>query len=153
DADEEEASGEGGGDVGDGDRAVTIADHFEQLELQSREGGQRAADAGGEERMGKAVLGVVAEPGEEVAEQQGADHVDPEGSPGPAIGPMRRRLREADASQRAEHSPEVDSREAAKVELSGAHGGLLSASIDVAGTVSGSKTALLKERAPSLRSA
>ena len=37
----------------------------------------------------------------------------PQGQP---VGPVRRRLREADASERPEHSPGVDGREAAKVE-------------------------------------
>jgi hypothetical protein len=65
---EGEAGGEAGGDVGRGETEMTSIDHLEQLELQGREGGQGATDAGGEKGVREAVLWVVAEAGDEVAE-------------------------------------------------------------------------------------
>ena len=92
-------------------------DHLEELELQGREGGQRAADAGGQEGRSARLSGAVAaERGDEVAEQQGAGHVDGEGRPGPGGGPVRRRLRQADAGEGADHAAGVDRRQAAGVE-------------------------------------
>src|SRR5680860_605951 len=68
--DEGEAGGQSGADVGCGEAEVARADQLEQLQLQGGEGGQGAADPGGEEGVGEAVLGVVAQAGDEVAEQQ-----------------------------------------------------------------------------------
>ena len=78
------------------------AKNLEELELQGREGGQRAADPGGEEGVGEAVLGVIMKTGEGIAEQQGADHVDGKGGPGPLARSVRRSLRQADPGQRPE---------------------------------------------------
>ena len=71
--------------------------------------------------MGEALLGVVAEAGEEVAEQQRPDHVDREGRPGPLPRPVRRRLGQPDPDQRPGHAAGVDRRQLARVVGRGAH--------------------------------
>jgi len=90
-------------------------DHLEELELEGREGRQRAGDAGSEEGVGKAVLGVVVQAGDEVAEQERADHVCGERSPGPAARPVRRRLGQADARQGAKNASRIDRKQASRV--------------------------------------
>ena len=92
---------------------MAAVDHLVELQLQGREGGQRAADTGPEEGVGEALLRVVAEEGEEVAEQQRPGHVDGEGRPGPGAGAVRRRLRQADPDQRPDDAAEVDRRQSA----------------------------------------
>jgi hypothetical protein len=104
---------------------VPALNHPQQLQLDGREGGQRAADPDGEEGMGEAVLRVVAQTGEGVAEQQGADHVDGEGRPGPLPRAVRRRLRQADPGQCPKDAADVDRSEATKVESSQIHAGIV----------------------------
>jgi hypothetical protein len=74
--------------------------------------------------VGEAVLGVVAEAGEEVAERQRADHVDREGAPGPAPRRVRSRLGKADAGESADDAAGVDRGEATEVEPGGAYLGV-----------------------------
>ena len=121
---------------------VPPVDHLVELQLHGREGRQRAAEAGAEERVAQALLRVVAEQGEEVAEQQGADHVDREGRPRPLPRRGAAPPPPARPGSAPRHAAGVDRRQAAKVESRHSHcAGLLSASMDVVGTVSGSNRA------------
>src|SRR5437763_14610556 len=70
-----------------------MLEHLEQLNLESREGRERAADAGAKKRSPvrgdrKALL----EAGDEVAEQQAADDIDRKCDPRPVAGMCRGEL-------------------------------------------------------------
>ena len=115
------AAGQGRGEVAGGQAEVAGIDHFEQLQLHRGERGQRPADARRQERVRDAVVRMVAQPGDEVAEQERADHVDGKCRPGPAVRTVRSELREPDPGQRPDHPAQVDRRQAARVESHGFH--------------------------------
>jgi len=80
--------------------------------------------------VSQALLGVVAEEGEEPAEQQRPRHVHREGRPGPLAGIDRDRLRQPDPEQRPDHAAEVDRQQLAGVVRQRSHRWFLSAALD-----------------------
>ena len=93
-------------------------DQLVELQLQGREGGQGAADAGASKRVGRLSSGWSRQQREEEAERQRAGQVDGEGRPGPGPGRGRKRLRQPDPDQRPGDTAGVDRRQlAARVAL------------------------------------
>ena len=115
-ADEQQAAGDRRRRVGGRQADGARVDHLEELELEGGEGGQGAAEAGGEEGEAVALGAVAAQGADEEPSSRAPAMLTAKVAQGQEAAPCGSGLGEPDPGEGADHAAGVDRRQAAGIE-------------------------------------